>query len=344
MADSKPEVAQLQQKAAQGNETSLQSLIATYQSDEASPAVRLAALNSLADSDAPAAREAMRSVLQDLQTINLTLYIETARVLEQSGDAASGQVFLATFNNFRGKWAALRTALLDGMKATATPDMVLRMIDAYEAAKMDYVSFEENMTETLGQFDDEQVVPILMRIARDKSVSLHTRNKAIDMLAEKENPEIANLFVQMLQDPQTEIQMRDFALDASNEVQNADLLVALIESYNTGQERYFALLDALTRAMQKFTDPQLKPALSEITANKELPTNVRRQAIEAIGQYDDPTLYENLISLMRDPDNYLFYEQVYAIIHQQGTPAQMERLRRATLEAHSTQMERWRNE
>ena len=39
--------------------------------------------------------------------------------------------------------------------------------------------------------------------------------------------------------------------------------------------------------MQKFTDPQLKPALSEIAGNKELPKNVRKQAIDAIGEYDD---------------------------------------------------------
>ncbi|MBS1271934.1 MAG: hypothetical protein MAGBODY4_01070 [Candidatus Marinimicrobia bacterium] len=344
VARSEPEVNEITQKASQGDKTSVQSLIETYRSKDVETNVRLAALRGLAESQDPAALQAMQDVLGELRAVDLRLYVETAKVLGRTGNQSNAAALVNAFDQSRKKWSELRNTLVSGIEQTASPQMIVPLIEAYEAAKQDYIAFEESMTKALGQFDDDQVVPILMVVAQDKELPLNIRNKAIDMLADKENPAIADLFVQMLQDPRTQIQMRDFALNASNEVNNADLLVALIESYNTGQQQYFALLDALTRAMQKFTDPQLKPALSEIAANRELPNNVRKQAIAAIGEYDDPALYENLITLMQDPENYFFYEQIYAIIHRQGTTEQLERLRRATYEAHTTQQERWRNE
>jgi len=344
VARSEPEVTEMTQKANEGDKTSVQSLIETYKSREVSTNVRLAALEGLAESQDPAALQAMQQVLGELQGVDLRLYVETAKVLGRTGNQSNAAALVRAFDQSRKKWSGLRNTLVAGIENIGSPQMIVPLIDAYEAAKQDYIAFEESMTKALGQFDDDQVVPILMVIAQDTDLPLNIRSKAIDMLADKENPAVADLFVQMLQDPQTQVQMRDFTLNAANEVNNADLLVALIESYNTGQQQYFALLDALTRAMQKFTDPQLKPALSEISANKELPNNVRQQAIEAIGAYDDPALYENLITMMQDPGNYFFFEQVYKVIHRQGTPEQLERLRRATYEAHTTQQERWRNE
>lgn len=344
VAKSEQEVQEVQQKASQGDKTSVKSLIETYKSTDVSLNVRLAALRGLAESQDPAAIKAMQDVLLELRQINLTLYIETAKVLGRTGNPVNAPALVNAFDQSRKKWSTLRNVLVEGIENTGSPETIVALIDAYETAKQDYIAFEESMAKTLGRFDDDRVVPILMVIAQDKDLPLRIRNKAIDILAEKKNPQVADLFVQLLQDPETQAQMRDFTLSAADEVENADLLVALIESYNTGQQEYFALLDALTRAMEKFTDPRLKPALSEIASNNDLPRNIRSQAIEAIGQYDDPALYESLISLMQDPDNYYFYEQIHRIINRQGTTAQMERLRRATWNAHQTQQKRWRNE
>ena len=68
------------------------------------------------------------------------------------------------------------------------------------------------LTMRLGSLGDEKVIPILMNIAQDKEVDIYTRNRAVEILARKESPELIDYFIGMLGEPASRDKVNEYAM------------------------------------------------------------------------------------------------------------------------------------
>ena len=72
---------------------------------------------------------------------------------------------------------------------------------------------ERLLTETLGAFGNDQVIPILTNIAKDPNANIGVRNNAVEILGKKNPNDVAIAFAELFGDPKSNLEVREFALN-----------------------------------------------------------------------------------------------------------------------------------
>ena len=211
---------------------------------------------------------------------------------------------------------------------------VAMILKLYADAQEDYASFLQNLTLTLGKMDDARVVPILMSIASNKKIDIGIRNLAVEILATKNDPAIARLLAQMLDNPATQKQVKTYAISIMDEMKDERLLSSLIDALHNEQATYYSMLDAITRALGNFDDPELKMAMVKVARDDQMPSRFRKRAIKSLSVYKDPDITKQLIEILENPDNFIFYDDIRDLVLTIDNPALQQQLQHV---ARSTQ-------
>ena len=93
------------------------------------------------------------------------------------------------------------------------------------------------------------------------------------------------------------------------------MILALLESYQSGKNEYFSLLNTLINSMDSFEHPLLKPALIDIVNTEDYPYTIRLKALRVLVTYNDPEIITGLLKLLEDPKNYMFYDEIVIMMH-----------------------------
>ena len=93
------------------------------------------------------------------------------------------------------------------------------------------------------------------------------------------------------------------------------LILALVESYQSGKNEYFKLLNTLLLAMEQFEHPTLKPALLEIAKSDEFPKSLRLKAIRNLSKFGDSASLDDLVEMLENPENYIFYDDILQMVN-----------------------------
>ena len=83
------------------------------------------------------------------------------------------------------------------------------------------------------------------QISRNPSVKIGIRNRALEILGKKDPSQVAGAFAELLGDPETNLEVRDFALDTMKGVKEENLILALLQTYRTGKDQYYNILNTL---------------------------------------------------------------------------------------------------
>ena len=165
----------------------------------------------------------------------------------------------------------------------------------------------ELLTLTLGNIDDDRSIPLLMNIVNNKNINIRIRNTAVEVLSRKNAPELVDYFIEMLGDPETNEEMLNFVNNAMNDIQNDRMTMALLESFQTGKNRYYASLHSVMSAMDEYNNPQIKPAFIEIATTDGFPRLLRVKAINSLANFNDSQVLDYIIPILENPNNYEFY-------------------------------------
>tara|TARA_B100000686_G_scaffold211614_1_gene218504 strand:- start:236 stop:847 length:612 start_codon:yes stop_codon:yes gene_type:complete len=171
----------------------------------------------------------------------------------------------------------------------------------------------ELLTFTLGNMDDDRSIPILMDIANNKDINIRIRNTAVELLSRKNSPELVDYFVEMLGDPETNEEMLSFINNAMGDIQNDRLTIALLESFQTGKNRYYANLHSVMSALSDYNNPQIKPAFIEIATTDGFPRLLRIKAIQGLAKFDDMAVLDFIVPILENPDNYDYYFDILSL-------------------------------
>ncbi|MCH7858737.1 MAG: hypothetical protein IID14_03445 [Candidatus Marinimicrobia bacterium] len=323
-----------------GKMGALLKIIAIYEDPEQALSVRIAAARALGESRHPKAIDALAQNIRDAEALNIDMMLISIEVIAQVPSPASAQALTDALSSTDAKLAELRTKLVEGLEAIGSEDHVQALIDLYQASRESQLRMEQMLTRSLGAIGDVKAIPMLIDIAKDPAVGLATRSTAIEILANKNSPEVIRMFADMLGDPTSNLQLRDFALRAMGDIKEERLVLALLETYQLGKAEYYSLMNTLLTSLGEFDDPNIKPAMMEIALSNDLPITFRRRAITNMGNFKDPMVLGPIIALLEDPENYYLQSDIAALTQAlQPGPEGQERLRRAALKASNA----WEN-
>ncbi|MCK4445959.1 MAG: HEAT repeat domain-containing protein, partial [Candidatus Marinimicrobia bacterium] len=279
-------------------------MIAIYKDPIQPMETRIAALQALAQTQHPDAIKILHDFMYQSVGVNYALLTATANSLIANQRPEDIIAMINGVASAQKKYINFRTTILRNLENADVTLQIEQLLNLYQVEKENYVQMQESLTRVMGSVDDEKVIPILINVAKDKSVKLSVRSLALEILGKKKHPLITEAFIEMLGDPETQLQIRDFALTAIADIKEARVILALLETYNAGKEDYFILTETLTKALGNFSDPAVIPTLTEIAKNPEFPLTIRKNSLNALIKFNNPKIFDSLLPMMENPDNY----------------------------------------
>jgi len=229
----------------------------------------------------------------------------------------------------------LHMSLVRSLNKVRTKDQILALLELYEVSKANVSRTDKLLTETLGAIGSDEVIPILVTVSKDPDISISVRNRALEILGKKDPHEVAPAFAELLGDPKTNTEIREFAINTMAGVKEENLILALIETYNTGKKEYFSMLNTLLDALGEFDDPQVYKATIDIAQNDEFPVPIRTKAILALARFADDATVAKVLTVLEDADNYVLYPAIMEMLQTMGkTDMFAEDVRKLAFKAH----------
>lgn len=296
-----------------GKKNSLQTLIAVATDKNQILSVRMAALNTLSASKDPMLKTALKDLISNSEFVELDIMSKTIKILLTFDDLGSTKSLTQALLNSEDKIMNFRTELVNAIGANNTEDKIVALLDLYEISLSNHQRMNELLTLTLGEMDDQRSIPILMDIAKNDNIELHIRNRAIEILSRKDAPELVDFFIERLGSPGSNDQMLDFIHNSMGIVERDRMLMALLESYQSGKTRYYAVLHSIMNSLEDYKNPAIKPVFIEVAKTDGFPRLLRVKAIQSLSSFNDPSVLDELIPLLENSTNYNFYYEITSL-------------------------------
>lgn len=326
-------VDQMYDRYRDGNKKAMVNLIQIFEDPTVGKDARLQALKSIINSDDPNGLIAVRKALEEGRLKDHDLFMAAVQGLADTPGQKNVNTVVKALEKSRQYYVDERDIMLRIIENQADDRSVANLLALYTHSENDFKQFEATMTRVLGKLDDERVVPVLMAMAADKRVPLDVRNKAITLLGRKNDPAIGKLLAQLLQDPASQTQIRDFALAATDELKDGRVILALVEALHGEQAAYFTMVDAITRSLQRYNDPTIKPVLLAVATDDIFPVRIRKQALQGLSNYPEQEVAEALIVMLEQSENFVFYPEIKSIVDAVEMPLLIDRLQQTALAA-----------
>lgn len=329
-------VQELKSEYREGNLKALDELIEVYENQDLHPKLRVAAGKTLANTQHPRALHAISEMVANTTALDYTLLNESINMLGMfSENPKAADALVRSMHKMEEKTNETHITLVKNLNRVRTKDQILALLDLYEVAKSNMSRTERLLTETLGAIGSDQVVPVLTAIAKDPKINIGVRNKAVEILGKKNPNEVARAFAELLGDPNTNLEVREFALNTMKGVKEENLVIALLNTYNSGKTQYYSLLNTMLAALGEFDDPEVKKAVIEIAKSDDYPVDIRKKAMDNLATFDDPSVVKGLLPLLEEKKNYIYYDNIIDLVYELGEEKKnAEIVRRMAFRAH----------
>ncbi len=315
-------------------------LINAYNNNNLNYDVRMASLEALAESKDPLVIEAIQKSIRNAELIDLDMMIKSIALLAKYGDTESINALTSALKKSEAKIMNLREVIVTAIGENGSDDHIITLLELYEISRINHQKNSQLLAIALGNMGDDRAIPVLMEIAQNKEHNLITRKLAVDILAKKEATELVDYFIELLGDPNTRQSMNDFALEVMGNLDNQQMILALLESYQIGKQQYYSMLIRLMDIMSEQNNVQLKPVIIEVALTEHLPYHIRIKAIKSLANFGDPSVIDKIIILLDEPKNYIFYDHIVNLILSMDVMSDYEgELRQASFNAMNNQKE-----
>ena len=319
-----------------GRIQALEELISIYNDSSLPFEARIEAGRVLGDSQHPTALNAIAQMVSGGEALDITFMEESIKLLTKFREnPKAAEAMIQGMENIELKTNSLHMTLVRSLNKIRVEDQVLALLDLYEIAHANVERTDQLLAETLGAIGTEEVVPILVSIARNPILKIGVRNRAVEILGKKNPADVANAFAELLNDPATNLEVREFALNTMRGVKQENLILALLNTYNMGRNEYYSLLNTLLEALGNFDDPQVFKAIIQIGLTDDLPLDLRKKAIESLGGLNNPNVIPRFLPLLADAKNYTLHGSIVQMVGRLGKrDVYHEKIRRLAFTAH----------
>ena len=313
---------------------SLELLIEIYKDKNQILEVRLESLNILSTSKNPSIKSAILETISDSEFLEMEIMKKALKILISYDSPESYSGLIQGLSNSEMQIMDLRAEIIESIGENNTEDKVITLLELYEISLKNHQRMNELLTLSLGELEDDRAIPLLMDIAKNDEIDLHIRNRAIEILSRKNAPELVDFFVEMLGSPGSNDQMLTFINNSMGIVERDRLLMALLESYQIGKNRYYAVLHSLMGSLEDYSNPEIKPVFIEVARTDGFPRLLRIKAIQSLSSFGDVSVLDELIPILEDSYNYDYYYELNNLANSLNAGAEYKnRIREASLKA-----------
>tara|TARA_B100000214_G_scaffold361193_1_gene324347 strand:+ start:442 stop:1575 length:1134 start_codon:yes stop_codon:yes gene_type:complete len=302
-----------------GDVQALEEMIQIYNDEDQHIKARIEAGRMLANTQHPMALNAIAKMVETTSAVDFSFLkssIEMLALFKENPKASFAMV--ESMHILEERTNNLHLTIAENLNKVRTKDQILVLLDLYEIAKANMDRTEGLLAKILGGLNSDQVIPVLTAIAKDPNVRLGIRNKAVQILGKKSPEDVAKAFAELLGDPNTNLEVREFAINTMAGVKQENLILALLNTYNTGKSQYYTLLNTMLSALGEFNEPEVKLAVIEIASNENYPIDIRKKAIDNLGAFKDPSVIPKIIPVLEDKKNYVYYDNILDMIYMLG--------------------------
>ena len=289
---------------------SLEALINIYKDKNQILSVRLKALDILSESNDPTLKTSLQETIANTEFLEIEIIKKTLEILLSFDSLDSTDFLLEGISNSVLQIIDLRAEMIEAIGRNNTEDKIITLLNLYEISLKDHQRMNELLTLSLGELDDNRSIPILMDIAKNDEIDLHIRNRAVEILSRKNAPELVDFFVEMLGSPGSNDQMLNFIHNSMGIVERDRLLMALLESYQTGKTRYYAILHSIMGSLEDYQNPEIIPVFIEVAKTDGFPRLLRIKAIQSLENFNDVSVLDELIPMLENSYNYDYYYEL----------------------------------
>ena len=217
------------------------------------------------------------------------------------------------------KTMGIRKSILDAMGEETVYYDVEILIYLYDINKRSNALMHQLLTQTLGNIGDKKVIPILLEIAQNNDLPISIRNSSVEILSKKQAPELVDFLVEMLGDPESRDKVNEFALNTMGDLSEERMIMALLEAYRLGRNKYYSLLNTVMNSLDNFENPKIKSVYKQIARTKDLPNNIRLKAFKGLIRFsEDLETADEIIELLNDSENYVYYQEIITTLKEYG--------------------------
>ncbi len=210
---------------------------------------------------------------------------------------------------------AIRKSLLDAMGDDTTNYDVEILIYLYDINKRSNALLNQILTQTLGNMGDKKAIPILMEIALNNDLPVGVRSSSVEILSKKQAPELVDFLVEILGDPASRDKVNEFAMNVMGDLSEERMIMALLEAYQLGRNKYYSLLNTVMKGLDNYDNPNIKSVYKEIARTENFPSKIRLKAFKGLTRFaDDYEVADEIIELLYNPDNYVFYQEIITLL------------------------------
>jgi len=254
-----------------------------------------------------------------LGVVSIQLLRGSSNVNNNSMEVNSTDSLFTNLIKIEEKSLEIRKSVLDAMDEKTGNDDIEMLIYLYDINKRSNVLMNQLLAQALGNIGDKKVIPILMEIARNNDLPISVRSSSVEILSKKQAPELVDFLVEMLGDPTSIDKVNEFSLNIMGELSEKRMIMALLEAYQLGRNKYYSLLNTILNGLDNFENPKMKSVYKEILSTEDFPSNIRLKAIKGLIRFsDDPNTADEVIELLNDPNNYVYYQEIITILKAYG--------------------------
>jgi|GEM_PF-1389887 len=296
----------------------LNRLMATYIDEDQPQELRAEALRYIIRSRDPESLKLIQSQLRKMEEMEYWSILIIADESAQLNDPKWAIIMLTAYSRLHDLNKNVQEKILGSIFANMDSQSIPRFIDLYQTSYDHFLQLDEYFAKALGKYDDETIVPLLIKIINDPKRNLRTREKALKILAEKSEPAFTDALVSLMGNPQTDKMLREFSFNVLDVTKDEEILLALLDFLNRSKDREKRMLSSALDALGSFSDPKIIPSLHYITTRDSFPYDMRKKALDALLEFKRPDVFTALIDAFDNPANLIFWPYVSEAVKKTG--------------------------
>ncbi len=159
----------------------------------------------------------------------------------------------------------------------------------------------ESIAEAIGKLGDEEVVPRLVEMLGDQGINRGVRCRIADAIGKLGNEKVVPCLVPMLGDEKIDLDVREGIVRAIGKLGDQDVAPRLVEIL--GDERINKYVrESIVKAIGKLGDEKVALRLVEMLGDDEINKYVRCHIANAIGKLGDKKVVPRLVKMLGDDE------------------------------------------
>ncbi len=312
----------------------LDRIIATYKDEEQPQELRAEALRYIIRSKDPLSYQLIQSQLKKPETVEYWALEIIADESAQLNDPKWAGIMMNAYARLMDLRFKLEEKMLGSIFANADLQSLPRFLDLYQKSYDHFLKLDDYFAKSLGKYDDDSIVPVLLKIINDPKRSLRTRERALHILAKKNEPAFTEALIELMGNPHTDQMLREFSFNVLDVTKDEEILLALLEFLDRSKERHNQMLSSALNVLDNFSDPAVIPSLQFIATGETFPYTLRKKALDGLIAFKSPEVLLFLINALEAPHNLIFWSDIASAVQKSGDPGLYQAMEKKALKLH----------